>query len=106
VVRLKFITCANKRFHCLFKDYSRVKWPEEPAALRTMDLARALEQVAKQIGVQSFKPKQVEAVESFVSGKDTFVSLPTGYGKSIIFAILPIIFDLLLGKIYSQSKCN
>jgi len=34
-----------------------------------------------------------------MSGKDTFVSLPTGYGKSIIFAILPLLFDLLLGEL-------
>ena len=63
-----------------------------------MDLPRALEQVTRQIGVQGLKPKQFKAVEGFMSGKDTFVSLPTGYGKSIIFAILPLLFDLLLGK--------
>ena len=45
-----------------------------------MDLPCALNQVARQISVQGFKPKQLEAVESFMSGKDTFVSLPTGYG--------------------------
>ena len=48
--------------------------------------------------IQGLKPKQLEAVESFVSGKDTFVALPTGYGKSIIFAMLPLLFDFLLGK--------
>jgi len=63
-----------------------------------MDLTCALDQVTRQIGIQGLKPKQLEAVESFVSGKDTFVSLPTGYGKSIIFAILPLLCDLLLGK--------
>ena len=26
------------------------------------------------------KPKQIEAIKSSKSGKDTFVSLPTGYG--------------------------
>ena len=28
------------------------------------------------------KEKQIEAIDSFVKGKDVFVSLPTGYGKS------------------------
>ena len=37
-------------------------------------------------GSRPLKPKQLEAVKSFVSGQDTFVALPTGYGKSVIFA--------------------
>ena len=45
--------------------------------------------------LQELKPKQIESIETFVSGKDTFVSLPTGYGKSVIFAILPLLFDFL-----------
>ena len=49
------------------------------------------------MGIQGLNPKQLAAVESFVSGKNTFVALPTAYGKSIIFTILPL-FDLLLGK--------
>ena len=30
------------------------------------------------------KEKQQEAVEAYMKGNDTFVSLPTGYGKSMI----------------------
>ena len=52
-----------------------------------------LRQSARLLGIESFKEKQVEAITSFVSGKDTFVSLPTGYGKSLIYASLPYIFD-------------
>ena len=43
------------------------------------------------------KEKQQEAVEAFMKGNDTFVSLPTGYGKSMIYAILPSAFDHLNG---------
>ena len=46
----------------------------------------------------NMKDKQVEAVTSFLEGKDTFVSLPTGFGKSLIYAVLPIAFDTLRGK--------
>ena len=44
---------------------------------------------AKVLGIKQFKQKQVEAIESFRSGKDTFVSLPTGYGN---YAALPPAF--------------
>ena len=63
-----------------------------------MELSSALDEASRRMGLQGLKPKQLAAVESFVSRKDTFVALPTGYGKSIIFAILPLLFDLLLGK--------
>ena len=32
-----------------------------------------------------------------MSGNDTFVSLPTGYGKSVIYGVLPPLFDKLRG---------
>ena len=41
------------------------------------------------------KEKQIEAITSFVEGHDVFVSLPTGFGKSTIYAILPAVFDRL-----------
>ena len=46
------------------------------------------------------KDKQVEAVCAFVEGNDTFVALPTGYGKSLIYGILPYVFDKLKGNLY------
>ena len=30
--------------------------------------------------------------------RDTFVILPTGYGKSIIYGVLPMTFDFMRGK--------
>ena len=46
---------------------------------------------------------QVETLKSFISGKDTFVILPTGYGKLVIYGVLPLMFDYLLGE-YSNIK--
>jgi len=47
-------------------------------------------------GHSGLKLKQLKAIESFVSRKDTYVTLPTGYNKSMIFAILPVLFDFQL----------
>ena len=32
---------------------------------------------------------------SFINGNDVFAVLPTGYGKSLYFACLPLVFDIL-----------
>ncbi|XP_052058943.1 uncharacterized protein LOC127699228 [Mytilus californianus] len=42
-----------------------------------------------------FKEKQIEAINSIVNGKDTFIVLPTGYGKTKIYSHLPEIYGLL-----------
>ena len=43
------------------------------------------------------KPEQQTSIEKFVCGKDVFISLPTGYGKSLCYILLPRVFDLLRG---------
>ncbi len=45
------------------------------------------------LGFQVLRQKQIEAVKSFLKGQDVFVSLPTGYGKSAIYGLLPLVFD-------------
>ena len=53
---------------------------------------------ALQLGYEGVKDKQMEAILAVVRGKDTFVSLPTGYGKSMIYGLLPVVFDKKKGK--------
>ena len=53
---------------------------------------------------EDFPPKAcilaslVPAIKSFVEGNDVLVILPTGYGKSLCFALLPLVFDYLRGE--------
>ena len=63
----------------------------------TMPQKEAITKAITVIGISRLKEQQEQALLCFLSGNDTFVSLPTGYGKSIIYAILPLVFDLLLG---------
>ena len=44
----------------------------------------AIKEVSPFLGLK-LKDKQLEAALSFCMGQDVFVSLPTGYGKSIKF---------------------
>lgn len=66
-----------------------------------MNLSQALAEATEEIGVSSLKLKQVEAIYAFVEGNDVSVSLPTGYGKSLIYAILQTIFKTKLKVYYS-----
>lgn len=58
----------------------------------------AVTEVTRKLSID-LKEKQLEAILKFLSGKDVFVSLPTGYGKSLIYEILPLVFDILKGII-------
>jgi len=70
---------------------------EDTSANNLMAIENTISQALEDMHLLPLKSKQFEAVVSFMSGSDTFVSLPTGYGKSEIYAILPKAFDYLLG---------
>ena len=59
-----------------------------------MEFHATLKKAMECKGIQELKSKQIESIESFVSGRDTFVSLPTGYGKSVILVeVVSVIFQ-------------
>ena len=55
----------------------------------------AVVQSIKDLGYEDPRQCQIDVVVKFVTGRDTFVSLPTGSGKSVCFACTPIVFDKL-----------
>lgn len=63
-----------------------------------MSLDLAVAATVAEMKLSQLKDKQMEAVCAFVNGKDTFVALPTGYGKSIVYGILPSVFDKMRGE--------
>lgn len=66
---------------------SFVATSSSPAAVR-----EEIEKGAAALGYASVKPKQLEAVTSFLGGNDVFISLPTGYGKRFCYGCLPTVF--------------
>ena len=56
----------------------------------------AIRAAACRIGYLKLTPQQEEATVAFINGKDVFVSLPTGCGKTVCFAVLPFAFDIIL----------
>ena len=41
----------------------------------------------------SLKQEQREAISHLVNKKDVFVVLPTGFGKSLVYQLLPLVLD-------------
>ena len=60
-----------------------------------MDVADAVRKAGASIIYDQLKDEQVKALCTFVEGRDVFVSLPTGFGKSLCYVLLPLVFDCL-----------
>ena len=66
-------------------------------------LGEALERLGKKN--LNLKESQYEAVKAVVvERKDTICILPTGYGKSLIYQLLPFVFDAYLGYENTNSS--
>ena len=65
-------------------------------------MAAGIEAVARtmaaEAGYNNLKQEQVQAVVEFIRGRDVFVSLPTGYGKSLIYGSLPEVIKRVQGQ--------
>ena len=67
-----------------------------------MDIAEAVRKASKSVGYDQLKDEQVKVLCTFIEGRDVFVSLPTGFGKSLCYMLLPLVFDYL--RIESDGK--
>ena len=58
-------------------------------------LEEAFVVVAKTFRISSLNAHQKTGIRKIVQdGKDVFVNLPTGFGKSLLYQALPLVFDL------------
>ena len=58
-------------------------------------IAEAVRKAGASVGYDQLKDEQVKVLCTFVEGRDVFVSLPTGFGKSLCYMLLPLVFDYL-----------
>ena len=64
----------------------------------------AIECVCKTFKISLLYPEQETSLKALVEGKNVYASLPTGYGKSLIFFAAPVLFDEILERPRGSSK--
>ena len=64
-----------------------------------VDLSPSFSKVREQFKFSELNKHQKEVIiPAVLKKKDVFVSLPTGFGKSVIFQALPMVFDGFTGE--------
>ena len=58
------------------------------------------------LGYMSLKPEQLSAIDAILRGRDTIVSVPTGFGKSLVYQVLPFCADWLTGRVTRISTSS
>ena len=59
---------------------------------------------AESMGYPELCRLQETAMRAFMTGRDAFVSIPMGGGKSLCYSVLPSMFDILRGKPQSLAS--
>ena len=63
--------------------------------------SKIYERVCEIFKIPCLYPEQIEAIEAILNKKSVYASLPTGYGKSMVYYALPIVYD---AKIHNANK--
>ncbi|CAB3998626.1 mediator of RNA polymerase II transcription subunit 34-like [Paramuricea clavata] len=67
-------------------------------------LHKCVDSLLPSFGIKYLKEKQFEALYSFISGREVYVSLPTGSGKSVIFHLIPLVHEWMFEQNRGISK--
>ena len=63
-----------------------------------MDVEDAVEEVVEERLGYKLKKEQRDVIVSYIKGNDVFAILPTGFGKSLCYQALLLIFDCMSGE--------
>lgn len=65
-------------------------------------------EVSKLFGIKELKEEQKKGTQAIVNGSDVFISQPTGYGKSLIFQMVPFVTSQLSSgqRLSALSECR
>ena len=61
-------------------------------------ILKAMKDALEAMGYSELRDYQRKTIEAYMSGRDVFVSAPTGAGRSLTFELAPYTFNRLFGK--------
>ena len=64
----------------------------------------SLQSILPRFGLTELKNEQKKALFYLLSGKDVFVNLPTGFGKSLIYQLSPLVAEELSKRRYQNNN--
>jgi len=64
----------------------------------------SLQSILPRFGLTELKDEQKKALFYLLSGKDVFVNLPTGFGKSLIYQLSPLVAEELSRRHYQKGN--
>ena len=73
-------------------------------AANSRKFPHAIERVCENFKISSPSPEQETSLKALVEGKNVYASLPTGYGKLLIFFAAPVLFHEILERPRGSSK--
>ena len=82
---------------------SALSVPRLNASFPRPTIDRAIAEAVWKLDYSRATDNQANAIREFVAGRDVFVTLPTGCGKSLCYAALPFVFDFLRAQSESPS---
>ena len=64
----------------------------------------AVDRAVESLGIKELKAEQRKVIDAFIWGRDVFVYLPTGFGKSVCYMVLPLVFDIIRNAVSGKSS--
>ena len=76
------------------QDVATIFVPRLKLTVTLVSVQQAITQSVKELGYDQPTDDQTEVLQRFVSGRDVFISLPTGSGKArLCFTCVSFVFD-------------
>ena len=63
----------------------------------------AFSELKNMFGIENFYPDQKDLIRSFCCGNNIYFSAGTGYGKSLVFQSMPLVYDFINEKAFGTS---
>lgn len=73
---------------------AKVSWLKRGCAWSKLVMDALITAAGNLLGYSSLKEEKRVAIREFLEGRDVFIVLPTGFGKTACFTCLPLAFDL------------